>query len=536
MTKGLRFPDRMRAAGAPVAGPVTGAVTGSVSGSVLRGMLRRLYTGLLGTEAMILLPALTLAAYWLGGERALTALAITLPLLLLAARALHPALGSAGRNGLVPLSTLTAALDRVLDAVVESGRTTACLVLRLDGAEALLASRGRAAQAAILARVGERLCEALRQGDRVSRLDTGDFVIALGAVNRLELDSALNLATRLQQAITLPIALEGDRLYLTGSIGFCLAAQMPQPRSGRRLMEAAQIAAEEAARHGPAAVRAFALDMVHSRADRDAYRAELKTALEEGQIRAWFQPQICTRTGAVTGCEALVRWQHPLRGLVPPAEFLPAVEAAGLSERLAEIMLSHALMALSGWDSAGLDVPRVAVNFSAGELRNPHLAERIRQELARFDLTPGRLSVEVLETVMAEGEDDVIARNIGALAAMGCGIDLDDFGTGPSAISNLRRFRVHRIKIDRSFVTRMDEDRSQQTMVAAILAMAERLGIEVLAEGVETPGEHALLAQLGCQHVQGFGIARPMPPEDARDWIARHRSRLNPIRRAVMQL
>jgi EAL domain-containing protein (putative c-di-GMP-specific phosphodiesterase class I) len=159
-------------------------------------------------------------------------------------------------------------------------------------------------------------------------------------------------------------------------------------------------------------------------------------------------------------------------------------------------------------------------------LRNPNLAARLRWELDRFDLAPERLTVEILESVMAETDNDVIVHNIAALARMGCHIDLDDFGTGHAALSSIRRFSVGRIKIDRSYVTRVDSDPSQQRMVAAILSMAERLGIQTLAEGVETIGEHAHLAQLGCSHVQGFAIARPMPLSETEGWLGTHRAKL----------
>jgi EAL domain-containing protein (putative c-di-GMP-specific phosphodiesterase class I) len=177
------------------------------------------------------------------------------------------------------------------------------------------------------------------------------------------------------------------------------------------------------------------------------------------------------------------------------------------------------------WDKAGLSIPCVSVNFSASELRNPRLTEKLKWELDRFDLTPDRLCIEILETVVAEAENDVIVRNIAALADLGCGIDLDDFGTGHASITNIRRFAVRRIKVDRSFITKVDIDREQQKMVSAILSLAERLGLDTLAEGVETAGEHTILAQLGCGHVQGFLIARPMAFEDTFDWIAHYQTR-----------
>jgi diguanylate cyclase len=285
------------------------------------------------------------------------------------------------------------------------------------------------------------------------------------------------------------------------------------------MLTAAGLAADEAAAHGPGAIRAFTPDVARRQADRSLLRDELERALDEGAIRPHFQPQISTDTGEVTGFEALARWHHADRGVIGPCEFLPGIEAAGLAERLGEVMLFHALNALVKWDRAGLRVPAVGVNFSGMELRNPRLAEKLQWELDRFDLTPDRISVEILETVVAETDNDIIVRNIAGLAAMGCGIDLDDFGTGNASIGSIRRFTVRRIKIDRSFVTRVDEDREQQKMIAALVSLADRLGLETVAEGVESGAEHAMLAQLGCAHVQGFGIARPMPFEETEAWM-----------------
>ncbi|WP_349237603.1 EAL domain-containing protein [Sulfitobacter sp. 15WGC] len=202
-------------------------------------------------------------------------------------------------------------------------------------------------------------------------------------------------------------------------------------------------------------------------------------------------------------------------------------------ERLAEVMMYHAFAALKAWDGSGTVVPQIGVNFAGGELANPRLIDKITWELDRFDLSPDRLAIEVLETVVASTADDVITRNINALRKLGCRIDLDDFGTGHASIASIRRFSVSRIKIDRSFVMKADRDPDQQRMISAILTMAERLGIETLAEGVETVGEHVLLAQLGCDHVQGFGIARPMPFEQTLDWIARHNAKLQDVPRIM---
>ncbi|HMO09223.1 MAG TPA: bifunctional diguanylate cyclase/phosphodiesterase [Paracoccaceae bacterium] len=480
-------------------------------------------------ELMVFLPAVTLAAFWFGGERALILVALAAPMLFAMAGAFHfrdgpAAPPSEGGRAVAQRPQVVALLDAALREGSDTGLSTGCLVVQFDDAERLLDRHGRAVQIEVLARSAERMCAALRLGDTVARLEGGGFAVALAPVRRLDLETMVQLAARLQAALAPPIVLDTARLYVTASVGFCLGARAPAP-NGRALLDAAQTAADDARRNGPGAIRAWAPDMARKRADRDAIRHVLERALDEGQIRPWFQPQLCTDTGAITGFEALARWQDPERGLVPPADFLPRIEDAGLADRLGEVILYQALVALTRWEKAGHRIPRVGVNFSAAELRDPRLPDRLRWELDRFELTPDRLSVEVLETVVAEADNDVLVGNVAALARMGCGVDLDDFGTGHASITAIRRFAVRRLKIDRSFVARIDEDREQQRVVSAILAMAERLGLEALAEGVETAGEHAMLAQLGCAHVQGFGIARPMPFDDTLGWIGAHAAR-----------
>ena len=491
----------------------------------LPNQIRRLPTLMRFGPGLILAgPLLSLCAYWLGGERGLVAGVLALSLLAVAASAVMPrhALGAPGGSTTRP--RFLDDLDRFLLEGDADGLGTGCIVLQFDDTATLLDRHGRATQSEVIRRIGERIAGALRAGDAVLPLEGGGYAVALAPARRLDLETMVQITARLQAAASEPVAISGRRLLLTCSAGFCLGARLPRP-SAAAVLDAAQVAADEALRNGPGALRAYAPGMARKRADRDARRAELEVALDEGQIRAWFQPQVSADTGDLTGFEALARWHHPERGIVPPADFLPGIADSGLSERLSEVMLFNAFVALSRWDKAGVRVPTVGVNFSNDELRNPRLADKLKWELDRFDLTPDRLSVEVLETVITTGDADVAVRNISALARLGCRIDLDDFGTGHTSIVNIRRFAAHRLKIDRSFVSRIDEDRDQQRTVAAILSMAEQLGLDTLAEGVETRGEHALLAQLGCGHVQGFGIARPMPFEQTLDWIAAHAAR-----------
>ena len=252
----------------------------------------------------------------------------------------------------------------------------------------------------------------------------------------------------------------------------------------------------------------------------------MRRALNKGEFQAWFQPQLNTETGRVAGFEALARWLHPTRGSLPPNQFLPVIEAQGQLPQLTATMLRQAPQALTNWDLADLQVPQVSVNLSQQDLADPNLADMIAWVLERFDVTPDRLCLEILETVVTSAPDDVILRNLKRLTRLGCTIDLDDYGTGHASIAAIKRFPIKRLKIDRSFVMKSDQDPNQQRLVNAILSMAEHLELETLAEGVETIGEHAILAQLGCGYVQGFGIARPMPFEDSGDWLRKHEAKI----------
>lgn len=481
-------------------------------------------------QGLAFLPALTLAAFWLGGERALLITALIFPLLVSMLgnnkpRATEQTFGQDPLTGLARRDRIVAALDHALALGPDTSRKSAAVVLALQGIDELGDRFGSAAVDLALQRIAERLKTVLRDEDVLARIQGRYFAVALASSRRADLEAVLQITGRLQEAIREPISLESTTANLTSSAGFCLQSRSPTAK-GMDMLQAAEIAMREAVHCGPGAIRAFSAEMQAAAALRRDLAEEIIDALDTGQIVPWFQPQISTDTGEVTGFEALARWVHPQRGVISPGTFLTAIDQAGLSEQLSEQMLFQSLSALRSWDNTGLVIPSVGVNFSSAELRNPKLIEKIKWELDRFDLTPDRLTIEVLETVVSHSQDDIISHNIAGLAKLGCGVDLDDFGTGHASISSIRRFTIRRLKIDRSFVTNVDKDREQQDMVAAILTIAERLQLETLAEGVENTGEHAMLSQLGCGHVQGFGIARPMPFEDTIGWIHRHNIKL----------
>ena len=493
----------------------------------VRAILRRL---LIGPQALAFLPALALGAYWVAGEAALILVALLLPAVVLFAGGFDRTPGRLeGRRDVVtglPLADLVEVrLGEAMSQGTPRGLKSACILVRIEDFDSFAARRGQSTGDRVLEQSAARLRGVLRQGDSLAWMGDATFAVALKAVPNLDLEAAIQLAARLQAAAEEPVALDGAPAYVSAAVGFCLSTRSPH-RTGRGMIQGARVALEEAQRNGPSAIRVYSSEMGQMRRNRETLEVDALKALENGEISPWFQPQISTDTGRVTGFEALARWVHPGRGVVPPGDFLPVLERAGQMERLGEVILYGALKALTNWDAAGLDVPCVSVNFTGEELRNPKLADKIRWDLDRFDLTPDRLTVEVLETVVVGAPEDAATANIIRLAEMGCRIDLDDFGTGHASISAIRRFAIERIKIDRSFVSHVDADPEQQRMVSAILTMADRLGLETLAEGVETAGEHAMLAQLGCRHVQGFGIARPMPYDQTIDWVRRHEARL----------
>ncbi len=495
------------------------------------GTIRELATRhVLGPIGLALTPAISLVAFWLGGERALLGAALCLPILVLA---IH-------RHLFAPTATL--ALDPVSglplrdafelwakDAMVRDNPEAfqlAVLVLSIDDLDALESRLGRHVRDSVVADAAVRMRDMLRRGDMIANLSPNCIAVGLARVRPPETETVLQLARRLQSGFEEPFRDVGVRVYRSVSVGGAIGRQV-LGKGDLGVLDAAIEAHEIARKTGPGTIRMYSPGLAHKRTPHSDLDSEIGPALENGEVVAWFQPQISTDSGDITGFEALARWHHPSRGIISPMTFLPLIERGCLTQRLTEIILDQSLGALNLWDKAGLEIPTVAVNFSGEDLRNPRLADFIRWELDRHDLPPSRLTVEVLENVIAEAREDAISKTLGALAGLGCRIDLDDFGTGHTSILNIRRFSVARLKIDRSLISRVDSDPDQRDMVAAVLSLSERLRIETLAEGVETTGEHAMLAQLGCGYVQGFAIARPLPLADTFAWVDAHRAHLS---------
>ncbi len=483
--------------------------------------------------ALVFSPALSLIGFWLGGELALTLLAVLLPsiaavMILLPTQKTRPGIPKELLGALGP-EAFEETVKATMDQARRVGQKSVVFAIKLDEYDTLAEHHGDAAMENVSQQARERVRSTLRANDTLGILDTSTFAICIHPQSTFDLEACLELSGRLNLAIAEPYAIDGATIYVTSSLGFCqLGRETAQNAEDNcdPVSACAKLALSTATQAAPGAIRAYAPEKNHPLKMASDVNLDVMDGLENGEILPWYQPQISTDTGKITGFEALARWIHPSRGPISPAEFLPLLEEKGQMARLSEVMLYHSMTALKAWDQAGVEVRQIGVNFSPTELNDPKLVEKISWELDRFELTPDRLAVEVLETVVAKGPDDVVTRNIKGLSALGCHIDLDDFGTGHASLASIRRFGVGRIKIDRSYVMKSDRDVEQQRMIRAILTLAEKLDIETLAEGVETVGEHSLLAQLGCAYVQGYGIGRPMPFEQTLTWIMEHNAKL----------
>jgi diguanylate cyclase len=427
-------------------------------------------------------------------------------------------------TGIPNAAYLHAYLSRLAIGADRRSTQTAVLRIDFDRFKILRETLGTGVSDEILRIAARRIQQTLRSGDFAAFIGHDDFVVVTGEL--ADGHSVSGIAQRIQSALSKPFTIRGGAKKLTCSIGITLMSDdAPDPDL---MLANAAIALAEAQAENSGLIRYFNARQRDEVRRRETLYAELVHGLEHGEIIAHFQPQVELATNTLAGFEALVRWQHPRDGLLSPAAFLDLAEQTGLTERLGEVVLTRALEALTAWDRQGLPVPKVGVNFALAQLRNPRLIEKIKWDTERFDVDPDRLSIEVLETVLIKSDADMVVRNLRGLASAGFRIELDDFGTGHASISNLRRFMVNRIKIDRSFVLGIETSSEQQQLTSSMIAMARALGIDTLAEGIETAEAQEMLRQLGCDFGQGYKIARPMSLEASFDWLRNHCEALRP--------
>ncbi|TXH96759.1 MAG: EAL domain-containing protein [Pseudomonas sp.] len=406
-------------------------------------------------------------------------------------------------------------LHQVLEDAGASPARRLCLMrLHVDGVRTLIETYGHAHGDQLMRHLALRLKVALREGDVLAHAEFDEFlVLAHGLVD--EHDMA-QLAQRFLTAVHEPCLVDGHELSVSASIGI---ARAPESFNARLLLTHASDAMLTARKAGGGVYCFHRSGEDQVGVDQVALQRDLRHAIARDELMLHFQPKLHAGSGALAGVEALLRWQHPVRGLVSPATFIPVAERFGLIGELGLWVLDAACRQVRLWHEAGVDVP-VAVNLSAHQLRQPDLERRVREALVRHRVPPAMLILEITESVAM---DDIEAslRMFDLLDDIGVQLSIDDFGTGYSSLSYLRRLPARQLKIDRSFVRDLDSSPDAQAIVEAVVHLAHALGLKVVAEGVETPEQAAILTRLQCDELQGYLYARPMPERDLLVWVLR---------------
>lgn len=385
------------------------------------------------------------------------------------------------------------------------GRSLAVLCLDLDGFKGVNDTMGHLAGDELLRVVAHRLRENTRETDVVARLGGDEFAIL--QVDADQPKHANALAERLIAVMREPFELEGQMVEIGTSIGAVIAE--PSAPSPDELLRSADVALYRAKADGRGVCRFFAPEMDAAIAQRRNLESDLRQALAEEQFEVYYQPLIETRSLSLIGFEALLRWHHPDRGIVPPGEFIPLAEETGLIKPIGAWVLTHACAAAAHW-------PRhikIAVNLSPVQFGSGHLAEEVARALTTSGLAPHRLELEITESVLLQDTEATLAL-LYTLRDLGVRISMDDFGTGYSSLSYFRRFPFDKIKIDRSFVQNLDHGKGSIEIIRAVIGLGRALGMDVLAEGVETQQELNILTQEGCNELQGYYFSRPRPIEE----------------------
>lgn len=386
----------------------------------------------------------------------------------------------------------------------------ALLYLDTDDFKTVNQSLGAHAGDALLKELALRLEHCLRPGDTVGRLGGDEFAVILddlGGPRDVEL-----VCRRILEACAKPIQARDRSVYLSVSIGVALSGGgAPTPAEMLRDAETAMVQAKAG---GRSRWRLFEPGMLRAAVSRLDLDSGLRQALEQGQFRLHYQPIVGLATGRVAGAEALVRWEHPVRGLILPGEFIPAAEESGLILPLGRLVLKEAVRQLHEWLAAG--APKgfeVSVNLSPRQLEDPELLPALENALRETPVPPGSLQLEVTEGVLM-GNRQAALQSLGRLADRGLRLAIDDFGTGYSSLSYLHQFPAHALKIDRSFIARMDGLPENEAVTSAVITLGRKLGLQLVAEGVESVLQARRLRDLGCQQAQGYLFARPQSPQD----------------------
>ncbi|WP_091873581.1 putative bifunctional diguanylate cyclase/phosphodiesterase [Massilia yuzhufengensis] len=412
----------------------------------------------------------------------------------------------------MPNRTLFARLVDQALMVAQRNEAAGCvLFVDLNRFKRINDTLGRRIGDELLRQVAQRFRDTLRDEDVVARLSGDEFAVGLFDIRQHF--EATTVAQKLQAALDAPFMIGGHDLRVGASIGISV---YPQDGSdAETLLGLADIAMERAKQdesNPDRSVAFYSQDMNQGMQERMRIESGLRQALGNGELILYYQPKFEIGSDRIVGAEALVRWMHPTRGLVPPSEFIPLAETTGLIVQVGEWVLEQACAQAAIWQRAGLPPFRLAVNVSAREF-TPALPVRVAETLARYQLDPSWLELEITESTLMHDFERVTAI-MDRINQLGVALSLDDFGTGYSSLSYLKRFPIHTLKIDRSFTCGIPDDASDCAIAGTIISMAQQLGLRVIAEGVETLEQLAFLREAGCDEVQGYLYSKPVPALD----------------------
>ncbi|WP_137132315.1 EAL domain-containing protein [Rhizobium sp. FY34] len=401
-------------------------------------------------------------------------------------------------------------LDLELDSLSRDSRSerqqVSILHLDLDRFKQINDTLGHAAGDAMLNHVAQILTRTVRSSDVVARIGGDEFVILVR--NSCSADEMAELAGRIVVELRQPLNFDGFSCRCGVSIGIAQASGMSI--DGRKMLVNADIALYRAKALGRNRYEFFTQNLQAEVINHKRTADELLTAIDENQFVTWYQPQFCAESMALTGVEALIRWDHPHRGILAPDAFLKIAEDLNVSATLDQIVLETVLKDQMRWAASGIEVPKVSVNVSSKRLNDESLIETLKT----LAITPGRIAFELVESIFLDESEDVVTDNLERIKALGIDIEIDDFGTGHTSIVSLLKLKPKRLKIDRQLVMPIITSPQERALVRSIIEIAKSLGVETVAEGVETMQHAMLLRELGCDLLQGYAFARPLPFTD----------------------
>lgn len=420
-------------------------------------------------------------------------------------------------DSLTDLPNKALLVDRINQAIIAAqneGKPLYLLAFNLNRLKHINDSLGHNIGDEVLKVVAQRLVKATREGDTVSRVTGDDFVVVVPRLSQPH--RAINLAERLVESINAPMDIQGNTIHITANAGLSVfPADGADPDT---LLMNADAALNHSRTQGQNKIAFFEPHMNAAILEKINLQGELTAALASHQFLLHFQPQLDLNSQRLTGVEALIRWQHPERGLVSPAVFIPAAEELGLIVQIGDWVIDEACRSLARWRQRGLTELCVAINLSAHQFAHANLVETVRDAIVRHGIPPERIELEITEGVAMHDAGEVLTR-LHELKAIGIQISIDDFGTGYSSLAYLMRFPVDKLKIDQSFVRDMGNSSEADSIVRAIVALAHGLSLAVIAEGVETDAQLNRLQHIGCNEIQGYLLSRPQSFDDISQWI-----------------